>query len=180
MSDSQPQAGAAGGQQPQQLLRADDILKLQSLPDDEKQKYRLIMQNFWNMIQQHPQGSPEHTTARQKLSEWSQKFIARERQHRGKIKAQQQQQGSQGSSSQAAPAAQPAQNPPQSSRKPRRLPLAPKKVTLRPSSLQGSHPRIQAKHDRRARLIRPLSSTSMNSLYSCRLTHLLRGRPNTK
>ncbi|CAO2654461.1 Nn.00g111940.m01.CDS01 [Neocucurbitaria sp. VM-36] len=118
MSDSQPQqagGGGGGGQRPQQPLRADDILKLQSLPDDEKQKYRLIMQNFWNMIQQHPQGSPEHTTARQKLSEWSQKFIARERTHRGKMKAQQQQQqqqqqqANQGQSSQGNQAGQ--QNP---------------------------------------------------------------------
>lgn len=108
MSDSQPQPAGSGGQQPQQLLRADDILKLQSLPDDEKQKYRLIMQNFWNMVQQHPQGSPEHTTARQKLAEWSQKFIARERSHRGKMKAQQQQQANQGQSSQAG---QQNQNP---------------------------------------------------------------------
>ncbi|KAJ4375321.1 hypothetical protein N0V83_002407 [Neocucurbitaria cava] len=117
MSDSQPQqAGAGSGQQQQKLLRADDILKLQSLPDDEKQKYRLIMQNFWNMIQQHPQGSPEHATAFQKLSEWSQKFIARERTHRGKMKAQQemkaqqqQQQANQGPSSQGN---QPAQQMP--------------------------------------------------------------------
>lgn len=95
MSDSQPQAQpqqGSGGQQQPSLLRADDILKLQSLPDDEKQKYRLIMQNFWNMVQQNAPGSQEHTTARQKLAEWSAKFIARERQHRQKIKAQQQQQ----------------------------------------------------------------------------------------
>ncbi|OAL44972.1 hypothetical protein IQ07DRAFT_521070 [Pyrenochaeta sp. DS3sAY3a] len=97
MSDAQPQQQqqqqqqAAGGQQPQQLLRADDILKLQSLPDDEKQKYRLIMQNFWGILNQHPANTTEHAAARQKLSEWSQKFIARERNHRSKMKAAQQQ-----------------------------------------------------------------------------------------
>ncbi|KAH8689227.1 transcription initiation factor TFIID subunit A-domain-containing protein [Phaeosphaeriaceae sp. PMI808] len=101
MADSQPQQ-AAGGQQPQQpqLLRADDMLKLQCLPDDEKQKYRLIMMNFWNMTQEHAAGSPEHTNARQKLTEWSQKFIYRERQYRAKLKQQQQQQGNQGQSGQ--------------------------------------------------------------------------------
>ncbi|KAA8626716.1 Transcription initiation factor TFIID protein [Pyrenophora tritici-repentis] len=90
MADSQPQQ-ASGGQQAQQLLRPDDILKLQCLPDDEKQKYRLIMQNFWTICNQHQQGSPENTNARQKLAEWSQKFITRERSFRAKMKAQQQQ-----------------------------------------------------------------------------------------
>ncbi|RAQ99618.1 transcription initiation factor TFIID subunit 12 [Stemphylium lycopersici] len=89
MSDSQPQQQSNGGQQ---LLRPDDILKLQCLPEDEKQKYRLIMQNFWTICNQHPQGSQENTNARQKLTEWSQKFITRERQYRAKMKAQQQQQ----------------------------------------------------------------------------------------
>jgi hypothetical protein len=104
MSDSQPQQ-AAGGQQPQQLLRADDILKLQCLTEDERQKYRQVMMNFWNLMQQHAQGTSEHTTARQKLSEYSQKFIARERTHR----KMRQQQGNQGQSSQGNQAAQ--QNP---------------------------------------------------------------------
>ncbi|KAF1942460.1 hypothetical protein EJ02DRAFT_169142 [Clathrospora elynae] len=106
MSDSQPQQASSG----QQLLRPDDILKLQSLPDDEKQKYRLIMQNFWTMVNQNPQGSQENTTARQKLSEWSQKFIGRERAYRIKMKAQLQQ-GGQGPSNQANPAAQQNPNP---------------------------------------------------------------------
>ncbi|KAF1829743.1 hypothetical protein BDW02DRAFT_560506 [Decorospora gaudefroyi] len=109
MSDAQPQQ-ANGGQQGQQLLRPDDILKLQCLPDDEKQKYRLIMQNFWNIFNQHPQGSQDNTNARQKLSEWSSKFIARERQYRGKMKAQQQQ-GSQGQASQSNAAGQQNPNP---------------------------------------------------------------------
>jgi hypothetical protein len=90
MSDSQPQQ-ASGGQQSQQLLRPDDILKLQCLPEDEKQKYRLIMQNFWSICNNNPPGSQENTNARQKLTEWSQKFIGRERQYRAKMKAQQQQ-----------------------------------------------------------------------------------------
>ncbi|KAL1794037.1 hypothetical protein ACET3X_007458 [Alternaria dauci] len=96
MSDSQPQQASGGqqGQQGQQLLRPDDILKLQCLPEDEKQKYRLIMQNFWTIFNNNPQGSQENTNARQKLTEWSQKFIGRERQYRAKMK-QQQQQGNQ-------------------------------------------------------------------------------------
>jgi hypothetical protein len=106
MSDSQPQPQqAAGGQQQQQLLRADDILRLQCLSEDERQKYRQVMMNFWNMTQQHAQGTSEHTTARQKLLEYSTKFIARERQHR-KMKSQQ---GNQGQASQGNQAAQ--QNP---------------------------------------------------------------------
>jgi hypothetical protein len=110
MADSQPQQ-AGRGQQPQQPLRADDILKLQSFTDDEKQKYRQVMLNFWNMTQQYAQGTSEHTTARQKLNEYSQKFIFRERQYRAKMKQQQQQQGNPGQSSQGPQPAQPAQNP---------------------------------------------------------------------
>jgi hypothetical protein len=76
-------------QQPQlPLLRADDILKLQCLNEDERQKYRQLMMNSWNHIQQYAQGTSEHTTARQKLSEYSQKFIARERTYR-KMRQQQ-------------------------------------------------------------------------------------------
>lgn len=112
MSDSQPQQPQqqpSGGQQ-QQLLRPDDILKLQCLPEDEKQKYRLIMQNFWTICNQHPQGSQENTNARQKLTEWSQKFITRERQYRAKMKAQQQQGNqNQGQAGQSSAAGQ--QNP---------------------------------------------------------------------
>ncbi|KAI4710391.1 hypothetical protein J4E89_004846 [Alternaria sp. Ai002NY15] len=91
MSESQPQQASGGQQQGQQLLRPDDILKLQCLPEDEKQKYRLIMQSSWNIFNNNPPGSQENTTARQKLTDWSQKFIARERQYRAKMKAQQQQ-----------------------------------------------------------------------------------------
>jgi transcription initiation factor TFIID subunit 12 len=104
MSASQPQAAGAA-QQPQQLLKADDILKLTCLTEDEKQKYRLLMHNTWNMVNQHAQGSAEHTQARQKLQEFSQRFIARERQHRIKQK-QAQTQGGQGNSNQPATGAQ--------------------------------------------------------------------------
>lgn len=115
MSESQPQPQQQpnSGQQ-QQLLRPDDILKLQCLPEDEKQKYRLIMQNFWNICNTHQQGSQENTNARQKLTEWSQKFITRERQYRAKMKAQQQQQQgnqNQGQASQPNAAGQQNQNP---------------------------------------------------------------------
>jgi transcription initiation factor TFIID subunit 12 len=102
MSDSQPQPQAqqAGGGQQAQLMRPDDILRLQCLSEDERQKYRQIMMNFWNMTQQHAQGTSEHTTARAKLFEYSQKFITRERQYR-KSKMQQPQ-GNPGQSSQGA------------------------------------------------------------------------------
>jgi len=94
---SQPQQPQAG-QQPQQqsLLKAADILKLQCLTGDEKQKYQLAMQNFWSMAEQSTPGSPEHTTARQRLAEFSQRFITRERTYRIKMKQQQQQQLQQG------------------------------------------------------------------------------------
>ena len=112
MADSQPQQASGGGQQGQQLLRPDDILKLQCLPDDEKQKYRLIMQNFWTIFNQHQQGSQENTNARQKLAEWSQKFITRERAFRAKMKQQQQQRNqNQGQAGQSNATGQPNQNP---------------------------------------------------------------------
>jgi hypothetical protein len=111
MADSQPQQQAqqAAGGQPSQTMRPDDILRLQCLTEDERQKYRQVMMNFWNMTQQHAAGTSEHTTARQKLFEYSQKFIARERQHRKMKMQQQQQQGAQGQSSQGNPGAQQAQ-----------------------------------------------------------------------
>lgn len=93
MSSSQPQAAAAGQQQGPKLLKADDILRLQCLTDDEKQKYRLLMQNTWTMFNNAAQGSPEQAQARTTLQSFSQKFIARERAHRAKL--QQQQQGGQ-------------------------------------------------------------------------------------
>jgi hypothetical protein len=102
MSDAQPQPQAqqaAGGQQAQ-MMRPDDILRLQCLTEDERQKYRQIMMNFWNMTQQHAAGTSEHTTARQKLFEYSQKFIARERQYRKTNMRQQP--GNAGQSSQGA------------------------------------------------------------------------------
>ncbi|KAF3010813.1 phospholipase C type enzyme [Curvularia kusanoi] len=107
MSSSQPQAAGTGQtqQQGQTLLKADDILKLQCLTDDEKQKYRLLMQNTWNMVNSAAAGSPEQAQARQTLQQFSQKFIARERAHRAKVK----QQGAQGQSSQ--PNAGTQQNP---------------------------------------------------------------------
>ncbi|KAL5118421.1 hypothetical protein ACEQ8H_003597 [Pleosporales sp. CAS-2024a] len=129
MSDSQPQPQAqqaAGGQQTAQLMRPDDILRLQCLSEDERQKYRQIMMNFWSMTQQHAQGTSEHTTARAKLFEYSQKFIARERQFR-KSKMQQSQ-GNQGQSSQPAQQGQgptqPKQEQPQAQNNANQPPVA--------------------------------------------------------
>ena len=138
MADSQPQQ-AAGGQQGPQLLRADDIVKLQCLPDDEKQKYRLAILNFWNLTQQHPPGSTEHTTARQKLMEWSQKLIYREKQYRHKIKQQQMQQQQQqgGNQSQASPSNQAGvQNQNQSPVKQEQAPAEPSSATQQPQQQQ--------------------------------------------
>jgi hypothetical protein len=98
MADSQSQQATNSQGMPAQL-KPDDILKLQCLPDDEKQKYRIIMMNFYSMTQQNAKGTPEHTTADQKITEWSQKFILRERQYRQRMKMQQQQ-GNQGQPSQ--------------------------------------------------------------------------------
>ncbi|KAL1643806.1 hypothetical protein SLS61_009121 [Didymella pomorum] len=111
MSSSQPQAGGAGQQQQQQqgpkLLKADDILRLSCLTDDEKQKYRLLMHNTWNMYNNATAGSAEQTQARTTLQQFSQKFIARERAHRAKMQ-QQQQQGGQAQPNQAGASAQQA------------------------------------------------------------------------
>ena len=115
MSEAQPQQQGqqAPGGQAAQLMRPDDILRLQCLGEDERQKYRQIMMNFWNMTQHHAQGTSEHTTARAKLFEYSQKFINRERQFRKQ--KMQQQQGNQGQSSQGSQQSQgqPKQEQPQ-------------------------------------------------------------------
>ncbi|EAT89765.1 hypothetical protein HBH56_019360 [Parastagonospora nodorum] len=115
MSEAQPQQQGqqAPGGQAAQLMRPDDILRLQCLSEDERQKYRQIMMNFWNMTQHHAQGTSEHTTARAKLFEYSQKFITRERQFRKQ--KMQQQQGNQGQSSQGSQQSQgqPKQEQPQ-------------------------------------------------------------------
>lgn len=138
MSASAPQ-GSQGPAQPQQqqgvqLLKADDLLKLQCLNEDMKQKYRPVLQNFWAMLQQKPQGSPEYQQARQKLQEWSSKLIAQERQFRARNKPQPQQAGnaqqpqlsqppkdqqpSQTPQTQPQPTAQPPAQPPQQANRP--------------------------------------------------------------
>ena len=83
MSGQPPQGppAAAGQQQTQQghqLLKADDVLKLQSLSEDLKQKYRPIFHQLWNTVTTKPAG-PENSQARAKLQEFSQKLIAQER-----------------------------------------------------------------------------------------------------
>ncbi|KAF2115494.1 transcription initiation factor TFIID subunit A-domain-containing protein [Lophiotrema nucula] len=88
---SNPQAQGSQPQQPQQnvqLLKADDLPKLQSLSDDLRQKYRPVLQNFWALMQAKPLASPEHQQARAKLQEWSSKLIAQERQWRAKNRQQ--------------------------------------------------------------------------------------------
>lgn len=75
----QGQQAPAGQQQQMQLLKVDDVPKLQSLNEDLKQKYRPIFQQLWNTVTTKPAGSPEHTQARTKLQEFSQKLIAQER-----------------------------------------------------------------------------------------------------
>lgn len=81
MSGQPPQGSqpSGGQQQPSQLLKADDVLKLQHLSDDLKQKYRPIFVQLWNTATTKPAGSPEHTQARSKLQEFSQKLIVNER-----------------------------------------------------------------------------------------------------
>ncbi|KAJ4347070.1 uncharacterized protein N0V89_011006 [Didymosphaeria variabile] len=109
---AQPQGQApTGQQQPMQLLKVDDVPKLQSLNEDLKQKYRPIFQQLWNTASTKPAGSPEHTQARTKLQEFSQKLIAQERAFRARAKANaaQQNQASGGEQSQSSAAGQ--QNP---------------------------------------------------------------------
>jgi transcription initiation factor TFIID subunit 12 len=89
MSNPQQPQVPQGQQQPQ-LLKPDDLAKLQCLSDDQKQKYRPVLQNFWSMMQTKPAGTPEHNQASSKLREWSSKLIAQERSHRARIKSQSQ------------------------------------------------------------------------------------------
>ncbi|KAF2007906.1 hypothetical protein P154DRAFT_516687 [Amniculicola lignicola CBS 123094] len=118
---SNPQAAGPQGGPPQQaqqaLLKPDDILKLQSLNDDLKQKYRPVLQNFWTLMQSKPAGSAEYVSARERLQNWSTKLINQERQFRmNRQKQQQGQQAQQPQASNQAPAhpqpAQPTQQSP--------------------------------------------------------------------
>jgi hypothetical protein len=105
-----PAQGSQGplqqGQGQVQLLKADDLSKLRCLSEDQKQKYRPVVQNFWYMLQTKPSGSTEHTQARQKLQEWSQKLILQERQFRAR-----QSQGQSSQPNQSAQQSQPTQQP---------------------------------------------------------------------
>ncbi|KAJ4303610.1 hypothetical protein N0V90_002509 [Kalmusia sp. IMI 367209] len=136
---TQPQGpqGATGQQQAPQLLKADDVPKLQSLSEDLKQKYRPIFHQLWTTIQTKPAGSPEHTQARQKLQEFSQKLIAQERAHRARFK-QPNQAGQQNpqpkveqQQQQSAPVQQQSQNQPPNSaqtQRPTQVPHAPTQI----------------------------------------------------
>lgn len=76
----------------QQLLKAEDVPKLQCLSEEQKQKYRPVVDNLWNIMQMQPQGSVEHNQVRQRLQDWSTKLITQERQYRLKLKIQDEQQ----------------------------------------------------------------------------------------
>ena len=121
MSNAQPQAqGSQGPQQQTQLLKPEDLGKLQCLSDDQKQKYRPLLTNFWQMLQTKPAGSNEHAQASAKLREWSGRLINQERVYRNKMKQQQQPaQGQQGQPSQqnqqSPPIQQTQQQPPPAS-----------------------------------------------------------------
>jgi transcription initiation factor TFIID subunit 12 len=123
MSNPQPQGAPAAQQQGGQLLKADDVPKLQSLTEDLKQKYRPIIQNLWSLMGAHPQGSLEYSSARAKLSDWSTKFITQEKQYRTRVKQQLQQQNQgqpaqQSAQQQQPPPMQQPSNPAQPSRPP--------------------------------------------------------------
>ena len=62
-----------------QLLKVEDVPKLLSLNDDLKQKYKPIFQQLWAAINAKTPGTQDHTTARAKLQEFSQRLIAQER-----------------------------------------------------------------------------------------------------
>lgn len=118
MSASQPQGAQGSAPQPDpRLLKAEDVPRLQCLSEDNKQKYRPLVQNLWNIMQTKPQNSVEHNQARQKLQEWSGRLIAQERNFRAKMKQQQASQGQQAqtgqASSQAAQSANEQQQPTQ-------------------------------------------------------------------
>ncbi|KAF2268444.1 hypothetical protein CC78DRAFT_565346 [Lojkania enalia] len=123
MSNPQTQGSQAPGQpQQQQMLKPDDLPKLQSLNEDQKQKYRPVLANFWQLIQTKAPNSPEHQQARAKLAEWSSKLIQQERTFRAK-KAQGQtlQQGQPPQQSNLGTQAQPAKDAQQASPQPAQL-----------------------------------------------------------
>jgi transcription initiation factor TFIID subunit 12 len=152
MSNPAPQ-GAPGAAPPQQqLLKADDIPKLQCLSDDMKQKYRPVVQNLWTIMQTKPTGSVEYNQARQKVQDWSSKLIAQERAHRNKIKAQQLQQQQQQQQQQPAQVAnrpqslpgvqqvpQPANNQ-QPAQAPQQQQQQAEQSTQQPANAQGQGP----------------------------------------
>ncbi|KAF2187664.1 hypothetical protein K469DRAFT_104019 [Zopfia rhizophila CBS 207.26] len=112
MSNPRAQGSQGQGQQMSQLLKADDISKLQYLTEDQKQKYRPVVASVWNIMQKKPAGSQEHNQARAKLTEWSQRLIAQERTFRNNAKRQGQGQGEQQPQQSQQPSA-PAQEQPQ-------------------------------------------------------------------
>ncbi|OAL55257.1 hypothetical protein IQ07DRAFT_594985 [Pyrenochaeta sp. DS3sAY3a] len=60
------------------LLLADDVLKCESLTDDDKQYYHWVMHSVWNLLSQHPPNITEHAAARRDLSEFSNSLFTRE------------------------------------------------------------------------------------------------------
>ena len=105
MSNPQGQ-GAQGPPQTVQMLKAEDVAKLQHLSEDQRQKYRPVLAGYLNTITNNPPGSQEHQQARAKLQEWSQKLINQERVYRSRMKAQQQAQQQQQQQQSSQPDAQ--------------------------------------------------------------------------
>jgi transcription initiation factor TFIID subunit 12 len=114
---SNPQAqGSQGPAQPTQavqMLKAEDVGKLQHLSEDQRQKYRPVLAGYWSSMTTSTPGSPGHQQARAKLQEWSQKLITQERIYRARIKQQQQQQQAQQQPGQADASNSQGQAPPQ-------------------------------------------------------------------
>ena len=90
----------------QQLLRAEDVLKLICINDDQKTKYKPLFSSLWSIMKNKPQDSQEHRQARARLAEWSQKLIAQERIARQKAQQAAQQAGNRPQSQQGQQAQQ--------------------------------------------------------------------------
>ena len=107
MSNAGLAQGSQGSQgSGSQLLRAEDVLKLTCINDDQKTKYKPAVSNLWSIMENKAQDSPEYRQARAKLAEWSQRLIAQERAARHKAQQAAQQAGNRPQSQQGQQAQQ--------------------------------------------------------------------------
>jgi hypothetical protein len=67
---------------PQQLLSADEISKLQALTNVEKEEYESKMNKLWSVLKETSSSSPEYANARQEVQNMSSALISEEQTYR--------------------------------------------------------------------------------------------------